>query len=479
MFPGISKSFLGNTLSLFAIRLTIVASGLIAMIWLARVLPRAEYTAYQFLIISNSVLTAIGSLGIGSVIFNYSEQGFKAFFKELRLRTKAVYLTLLLLLCGCGAYLVVFSGHLSSHASYLSLTLLFALSTLAFAAEQVLLIGSRKKLLLAVNLLFAILWLGAHAFCMEASSFNLQLFIQLWLVLLALKFLSSSLIFSFQKSTHSFLEGPELRASKRSWWQLGFYEVFQLVVRQLDKLMIPYLSSASAAAAYYNGRIEIPLLPALLSSVRSAALMRLGRSGQESETLSSIVLQAFRTLSSVGIPLVVFGVTFSEDLISVIFTNAYADAVPIFICTLLILPAQYCISLSYILQYKDRADIINRGAIGDFVLTLILIYPMYQFLGSLGLVLAVLVSTYAQSFYYLAQASKAVRLAIWRLVPLADYALKIIVALILSQTISIVSNFLKWTNHTQLMVAVALGACTALWFLSREMKYNKSTEAKD
>lgn len=462
-------TFFRNTISLFAIRTVVAISSIIAMIWLARILPREQYAAYQFVIVCSSLCTAIGSLGIGSVVFNYSDLGFRNFLKGLSTKGKLYYALLLLVLSSVFTCIIHFSGHFIYEPGIVGPYLLFVFVVFSFALEQILLIGRGRKWVLFVNFCFALLWLGAHYMSVDGKNFSLKQFIGIWVVLLLAKIIALLGIYNHKTSQPS-ADEPDIRASKKAWWQLGFYEVFQLIVRQLDKLIVPYLSSASAAAAYYNGRIEIPLLPALLSSVRSAALLRLTHSNNDTNSIKKTIQQAFSTLSSVGIPLVIFGVTFSKTLIDTVFTEKYADTVPIFIGTLLILPAQYCISLSYVLQYKDRADIINKGAIGDLILTLVLVYPLYQAFGSLGIVLSVLISTYIQSIYYLVKASASIRIQILQLLPLKDYFVKIVVALILSQLAFYISTLLQWNNLLTLICAISLGAIVVGIFFAIEFK---------
>ncbi|MBX9449484.1 MAG: polysaccharide biosynthesis C-terminal domain-containing protein [Taibaiella sp.] len=116
-----------------------------------------------------------------------------------------------------------------------------------------------------------------------------------------------------------------------------------------------------------------------------------------------------------------------RKLITVVFTDKYAESIPIFICTLLILPAQFCISLAYVLQFKDKANLINRGAFIDLGLTLILLYPFFRLWGNMGIILSVVVSTYVQSLYYLVHASRALRSRILSLIPWSSYIWKMII----------------------------------------------------
>lgn len=422
------QSLFGNSVSLFAIRVVIILASLWGMVYYARELDKATYQIYQFLIISLSVCIAIGSLGIGSVIYNFSPGGFNRFIHSLKRPTLVYFLGWILLLSIIFSWIIRTQTGKMFETGIPVLLLLCLFSIISFILENILLIYPARKVLFPTNLVYAILWLAAHYLSLDHHSLDLNQFIWTWIIISALKSFLLFIILRAQskKPPHPLADMSEIQADRRTWMQLGFYEVFQLVVKQVDKMLIPFLTSAEAAANYFNGRFDIPVLPVILSSVRNAALIQLGRSGSGAQVVKTI-RQTFELLSSIGLAVVIFGIVYSTELITVIFTDKYAASIPIFICTLLILPAQFCISLAYVLQFRDKANLINRGAFIDLGLTLILLYPFFHLWGNMGIILSVVVSTYVQSLYYLVHASRALRARILSLIPWGSYIRKVII----------------------------------------------------
>ena len=70
-----------------------------------------------------------------------------------------------------------------------------------------------------------------------------------------------------------------------------------------------------------------------------------------------------------------------------------------------------------LLQSEHRGDIINKGAIIDFILACVLMYPLYLLMGLPGVALSFVISTYWQAGYYLIQTSKIMNIGIASLVP--------------------------------------------------------------
>ncbi len=463
------KNLIGNSFSLFGIRLAVLIAGLVGMIVFSHRLLTADYAQYQFLLITLSIFIAFGSLGISSVIFNFSSDGFSDFIRNLKSSHKLKFILLILSLSLCFAGILIWKNHLDWQG-FLVFFLLCIFSISAFVLENILLIYPAKKAQLITNWLYAALWLAAHFWILK-TTFNLLYLTIIWTVLALLKSLVLFLIFNFQyrKKIPAFAEVSSIQVQKETWWHLGSYEIFQLVVKQLDKFILSFMTSAQVAATYYNGRVEIPLLPAILSAVRNAALLQLRKSQEQTEKLVQTIRHAFQVLSTIGIAVTAFGIAYSEDLIITLFSDKYSTAVPIFIATLLILPAQYCISLSYVLQYKEKAQLINKGAFIDFFLTLILLYPFYLYFDILGIVLAVLVSTYIQSFYYLYHASKITRIQILKFLPLKDYFRKCLLFGVLAFGLQYCGSLL-FTPLFNLGMGSVVGLFIVVWWLKRDLK---------
>ncbi len=169
---------------------------------------------------------------------------------------------------------------------------------------------------------------------------------------------------------------------------------------------------------YFNGTTEIPFLPILFSAVSSAAVQHWANNRLANESHSKIPLLHYssRILSSIMFPLFFFFVLFRIEFLSVVFSPDYISAAWIFVCTQLVLPVR-AYPFTALLQSEHRGDIINKGAVIDFILACILMYPLYLLMGLPGVALSFVISTYWQSAYYLIQTSKIIKLPIAALIP--------------------------------------------------------------
>ncbi len=95
--------------------------------------------------------------------------------------------------------------------------------------------------------------------------------------------------------------------------------------------------------------------------------------------------------------------------------------------TLLVLPLR-AYNYTTLLQHMHRGGLINKGAIMDLVLALVLMYPMYQLMGLPGIALGFVVSTYLQVAYYLHHTARLSGTTWTSLLPLKNWGLKLLVS---------------------------------------------------
>src|SRR5690606_10351781 len=107
-----------------------------------------------------------------------------------------------------------------------------------------------------------------------------------------------------------------------------------------------------------------------------------------------------RLLSCIAYPVFFFLFFFRSEFITVVFSEKYVEAIPIFLCSVLILPVR-AYSNTTILQNYHQGRIINAGVLLDYIVALAVIYPLYLWLGLAGIALSFVVSTYVQVIFYL------------------------------------------------------------------------------
>ncbi|MGN6568908.1 MAG: lipopolysaccharide biosynthesis protein, partial [Flavipsychrobacter sp.] len=212
------------------------------------------------------------------------------------------------------------------------------------------------------------------------------------------------------------------------WLHLGLYDVLQVLFSWVDKFIMSLVLIASLSAIYYNGAMNIPFLPLILSAAGSAILIQLASVNKEDELTETLRLlnQSARMLSCIVFPLFLFLLFFRYELFGVLLSDKYLASVPVFLVSILVLPLR-AYSFTTILQNQHKGAIINIGAILDIVLACLLIYPLYRWLGLPGVALAFVITTYLQAAYYMYHTARVLQVKLPALLPYKNWLFKLII----------------------------------------------------
>jgi len=174
----------------------------------------------------------------------------------------------------------------------------------------------------------------------------------------------------------------------------------------------------------------------LLISV-AASLMLIEFSGnlQVQNKILDIFKETFNMLSGIVFPLFFFLFFFREEIFSFAFKNKYAASVPIFTISILILPLRIN-NYSVILQCFSQGKKIMAGSLIDIIIALALMIILYPMMGSRGIVLSIVISTYCQVVYYLWHSAKILHVKIYKLLPIKNLITKFLILLLLYFIIS-------------------------------------------
>jgi hypothetical protein len=171
-------------------------------------------------------------------------------------------------------------------------------------------------------------------------------------------------------------------------------------------------------------------------------------------------------------PLFFFLFFFRYELITVLLSNKYAGAIPIFAASILVLPVK-AYSFTTVLQRMHKGAIINAGAIADLVLACALMYPFYLWLGLPGVALSFVVTTYLQAAFYLIYSARILQVSPLRLLPLSNWLIKLIVFSTLFITIHYLG--IHWFAER---IALILAAIFTVIIIGVSLKTELSKQAK-
>jgi len=389
------------------------------MYFFAHRLAQGDYGRYQAFWSQLNIFNAIGGAGIGLVIYSYAPEQLITLLKNVRKRHFAGYF-LFLVICG-----LVFGLLQHRNAVMLTVSALFlCLFALSNIADAFLIMLRRLKILVMINLLYAFLFFLVH-FLFLYRFFDLNLLLWSLLPLLLLKPVCSLLAANIP-AVRSLFRAPAGNTSAGNmfsfWRHMYFYDIIQVAFLWLDKFIISLLFSSTQTAVYVNGTLNIPFLPILFTAISGGALLHLTTDDSRQAQLAT-VRNVGRLLSSVAFPLCIFLLFFSKEFIIFFFSDKYLASVPVFVCSLLILPVR-AYGHTIILQRHEKGRIINRGALMDIALAVALMYPMYVWIGLPGVALSFVVSTFLQVIYYFLQTRKLLHAGIYDLLPVANWVKK-------------------------------------------------------
>ena len=420
------NSLFSNSFLIFIIRFFPSLANLLVMIWYSRRFNEHFYGLYQNFWIQVYVLAPLICFGLHIVMVTYSKETIVGIARSIPVFRYSRYSIWVLAL---GVVFAMMQYHFLGNDFVLPFIFLILFS-LNFILESFLIVCRNYITLTVINITFSVSWCLIHWYCMQESTDLPDLFRMLFVIIAARFFIYAVIGFiHFRKTTtDNNITIAELSKIRSLWLHLGLYDVLQVLFSYIDKFIISLLLVAQVSAIYYNASQNIPFLPLLLSAAGSAVLLQLASRKSSVENADTIRLmnQSGKLLSSVVFPVFFYLLFFRYELIVKLFTEKYLPAVPIFLMSILVLPVR-AYNFTTVLQRHHKGHIINAGAIADLALALVLMYPLYRWLGLPGVALSFVISTYLQAAFYLYHSAKLLHTHPLKMIPLVNWLIKLIV----------------------------------------------------
>lgn len=475
-----SNTVIGNSFLIFLIRFFPSLAALVVVIVFSRYTSEDVYGSYQNFWVRLYLLSAVATLGIPAFLLTYTPQFTRYLFSTLK---AGHYIAIVLWMIAVAASFA-FLHHATAGMPVYIAFLFFLLHCLNAISETLLIVARKFGLLLWVNVLYTIAFLALHYGVLTGSYDVESLFLYLLLPVGGKLLITGLSSFSFTGVVELPGEQEYSKTDIRSLWlHIGIYDVLQRVFTWIDKFIISILFTASVSAMYFNGTYDIPFLPLLLGAVSSAALLQLASRGRKDDNPSAILVANLtaRILSAVVFPLFFFLFYFREELFHVLLTIKYADSVPIFAVTVFIVPLR-AYNFTSILQNRHKGRIINTGALLDIIVACALMYPLYQWLGLVGIALSFVISSYVQGAYYLHHTARVLHTNVAAIIPMVNWAVKLIGFGLLFIVIHYLLH--QAFNETivlflgSLVLAVTLAASLAIEFRASKKEYGRAVSQK-
>lgn len=407
------QSFTGSSFYIFLAKLFPALAFSVVWIYASKYIATAEYGMFQKFWTQLFVFAAIGTVGFPVFILTYSPSNAIKIINSLGQKPIAIYVGFISLLG------VVFGYFQSPYFASAFLLLLLFIGIIL--ADALLIVFKKFKAIISINACYALLFSIFHIL-------NINLGFHLATLIVAIALLSfCRLVIGFWiiknefKNQSSNVKEPlgfDFIKTKKLWLQLGINELITQMFRWVDKFVLSFIISQELFAIYFNGSTEFQFLAILFSAVSSAAVQHWAHHHATDDVQNKVPLLHYssRILSSIMFPLFFFFMFYRVSFLTVVFSPSYIAAVWIFVCAQLVLPLR-AYPFTALLQSEHRGDIINKGAIIDFIIAVSLMYPMYLWIGLPGIALSFVVSTYWQAGYYLWHSARITNLPINALIP--------------------------------------------------------------
>ncbi len=289
--------------------------------------------------------------------------------------------------------------------------------------EALLIKRGRERLSFIINFFYSLLFFAWHLYIL-LYNYSLVNLIAGVTVISVVKLVAILLVPA--KTGYNTGDYKEVIAGKHftmHWGFLGINEILGVISKWIDKVFLLYLLTASDFAVFFNGSFEIPLFGLIISVAGSLMLIEFSANLKMTGKIQAIFRESFDMLSAIVFPLFFFLFFFRGEIFSFVFKGKYNASIPIFAISIFILPLRIN-NYSVILQCFSQGKRVMAGSLIDIIIAIILMIALYPLMGSKGIALAMVISTYCQVFYYLWNSAAILKIPIPELVPYQRLTLK-------------------------------------------------------
>jgi|GEM_PF-661100 len=424
----------------------LVALFLITIIY-SRKLTYDDYGKFQSVWIYTNIVNVIISFGIASVILSTDLDFLTAFIKNNRRKLILFYSALWI--SGLVTFFFV-AKNFNSSLKFLLIAFIIT-QNVATAADNLLIKKGNEKISGIINFVYAFIFFGWHIYVL-CTWYSLYHLVEGITIISAARLMIILLIPLRKRETRVTVSNNQFL---HHWGYLGLNDTLGVLARWIDKLFLLYLLSAGDFAIFFNGSIEIPLFALLVSVTGNFLSIEMSASLLQPKKMIKVYRESFHILSNIVFPLFLFLFFFRADLFSLVFAHKYDASLPIFVISIFILPLRIN-NYGVVLQCFSQGKRVLFGSLLDLFIAIILMIILYPLMGTKGVALSVVISTYCQSLYYLWHSSRMLNSTILQLLPLKKLGIRFFKILALYLALSFVLSGLG--APSRLIVAIAITA---------------------
>ncbi|MDQ6844883.1 MAG: hypothetical protein M3Z92_11090 [Bacteroidota bacterium] len=386
----------------------------------SRRLSYDEYGTFQSVWMYANIVNVILSFGLGAVILSTNMAFLLSFIKKNQKILISFYILLSLTTL---LIFFLFAKNFNAATKFLLIGFIIIQNTIAVVENLLIKQGGEKKAFL-INFFYSILFFGTHLFILF-TNYSLAHLIIVVTIISVIKFF---IIIFFTRVQAGNVAINDDKNFMKHWAYLGFNEILGIIAKWIDKIFLLYLLTATDFAIFFNGSFEIPLFGLLVSVTGNFLLIEISGNTRLTDKIVSLFRENFNMLSSIVFPLFFFLFFFREELFMLVFKNKYQASLPVFLISIFVLPIRIN-NYTVILQCLLQGNKIMWGSILDILIAIILMVLLYPKMGTQGIALSIVISTWFQVVYYLWHSASGLHISILRLVPAKKLLIKFFVLL--------------------------------------------------
>lgn len=263
----------------------------------------------------------------------------------------------------------------------------------------------------------------------------------------------------------------------RSALPLGVAQAIGTVNRVADKNIVAGLTSPAQYAVYSAGAFEVPLIGSITGAITSVLLPRLSaqfRTDGDNSGLIEAWGRCALVSACVVAPMFFALLAFPDGLISLLFSDRYLAAVPIFLTFLALVPIR-CIDFTCLLLAADRNGWITRGLAVAAALEVAGCLILLPAVGPWGAAAAYVAATASLAIFLALATAHIYRVSASRVLPWARLSRIFLICGIAALPAIILARSLDLTPTMRLFVGsggIGICACGALWFIEKDLRRN-------
>ncbi|MGD8395233.1 MAG: oligosaccharide flippase family protein [Candidatus Eiseniibacteriota bacterium] len=219
---------------------------------------------------------------------------------------------------------------------------------------------------------------------------------------------------------------------------LGLLAVVVTLVQMTDRLYVSRYFDASQFAIYAVGCFQLPIITIVFQSASSVMLGRMAELQKAGLHDAMIALQrnAIRKLALVAIPAVAGALVLGHDLITVLFTDAYAASVPIFMIFLALI-LRSATAHSIVLRAFGLTGWMFRASLLSLPVAVVLAVTLTPILGLVGPAIAVVCAVWVLALVQLWKVGRLLGTGLRGLFPWRSLAANTAVAAVVALALAV------------------------------------------